>query len=49
MATAGQWWGGARVRTLPAAIAPVAVGTGLAEETLPWEISSPENWTQTPA
>ena len=30
MATAGQWWGGARVRTLPAAIAPVAVGTGLA-------------------
>jgi 1,4-dihydroxy-2-naphthoate octaprenyltransferase len=30
MATAGQWWGGARVRTLPAAIAPVAVGTGIA-------------------
>ena len=30
MATAGQWWGGARVRTLPAAIAPVAVGSGIA-------------------
>ena len=30
MATAGQWWGGARVRTLPAAIAPVAVGSGVA-------------------
>jgi len=30
MATAAQWLAGARPRTLPAAIAPVAVGTGLA-------------------
>ena len=30
MATAAQWWHGARPRTLPAAIAPVAVGTGVA-------------------
>jgi 1,4-dihydroxy-2-naphthoate octaprenyltransferase len=30
MATAGEWWEGARPRTLPAAIAPVAVGAGLA-------------------
>ena len=30
MATAGQWWQGARPRTLPAAIAPVAVGSGVA-------------------
>ena len=30
MATAGQWLEGARPRTLPAAIAPVAVGAGLA-------------------
>jgi len=30
MATAAQWIEGARPRTLPAAIAPVAVGTGLA-------------------
>ncbi len=30
MATPGEWWEGARPRTLPAAIAPVAVGTGLA-------------------
>lgn len=29
MATAQQWWQGARPRTLPAAIAPVAVGAGL--------------------
>ena len=29
MATAQQWWEGARPRTLPAAIAPVAVGAGL--------------------
>lgn len=29
MATARQWWEGARPRTLPAAIAPVAVGAGL--------------------
>jgi len=29
MATAAQWWEGARPRTLPAAIAPVAVGAGL--------------------
>lgn len=29
MATAGEWVGGARPRTLPAAIAPVAVGAGL--------------------
>ncbi len=29
MATAAQWWAGARPRTLPAAIAPVAVGAGL--------------------
>jgi 1,4-dihydroxy-2-naphthoate polyprenyltransferase len=30
MATAGQWLAGARPRTLPAAVAPVAVGTGAA-------------------
>ena len=30
MATAGQWVAGARPRTLPAAVAPVAVGTGAA-------------------
>jgi 1,4-dihydroxy-2-naphthoate octaprenyltransferase len=30
MATPGQWWAGARPRTLPAALAPVAVGTGVA-------------------
>jgi 1,4-dihydroxy-2-naphthoate polyprenyltransferase len=30
MATTGQWLAGARPRTLPAAIAPVAVGTGAA-------------------
>ena len=30
MATLGQWAAGARPRTLPAAIAPVVVGTGLA-------------------
>ena len=30
MAGIGQWIGGARPRTLPAAIAPVAIGTGLA-------------------
>ncbi|MGQ0630941.1 MAG: 1,4-dihydroxy-2-naphthoate polyprenyltransferase [Sporichthyaceae bacterium] len=32
MATAGQWWAGARPKTLPAALAPVAVGTGVAVE-----------------
>ena len=30
MTTAAQWMGGARLRTLPAAIAPVLVGTGVA-------------------
>ena len=30
MATASQWIGGSRPRTLPAAFAPVIVGTGLA-------------------
>jgi len=30
MATASQWWAGARPRTLPAAVAPVAIGTGAA-------------------
>ncbi|PRY02620.1 1,4-dihydroxy-2-naphthoate polyprenyltransferase [Allonocardiopsis opalescens] len=30
MATVGEWMAGARPRTLPAAIAPVAVGTGVA-------------------
>ena len=30
MASAADWWHGARPRTLPAAIAPVAVGTGVA-------------------
>ena len=30
MATFGQWWQGARPRTLPAAVAPVAAGTGAA-------------------
>jgi 1,4-dihydroxy-2-naphthoate octaprenyltransferase len=30
MATAAQWWQGARPRTLPAAIAPVSVGSGVA-------------------
>jgi len=32
MATPGQWLAGARPRTLPAAVAPVAVGTGAAAE-----------------
>jgi len=32
MATPGQWLAGARPRTLPAAVAPVAVGTGAAVE-----------------
>lgn len=31
MATLGQWVAGARPRTLPAAVAPVAVGTGVAQ------------------
>jgi len=30
MATPAQWVAGARVRTLPAAVAPVFVGTGVA-------------------
>lgn len=30
MATPEQWWQGARPRTLPAAVAPVAAGTGVA-------------------
>jgi 1,4-dihydroxy-2-naphthoate octaprenyltransferase len=30
MATAAQWWEGARPRTLPAAVAPVLAGTGVA-------------------
>lgn len=30
MTTAAQWWQGARPRTLPAAISPVAAGTGVA-------------------
>ena len=30
MATAAQWWAGARPRTLPAAVAPVVAGTGAA-------------------
>lgn len=30
MATPAQWWEGARPRTLPAAVTPVAVGTGVA-------------------
>lgn len=30
MATAAEWWHGARPRTLPAAVAPVLVGTGIA-------------------
>ena len=41
MASAGQWIGGARPRTLPAAIAPVAVGAGLAayaDSLLPWRV-----------
>lgn len=33
MATPAQWLSGARPRTLPAALAPVAVGTGAAEAT----------------
>ena len=32
MATPAAWWAGARPRTLPAAIAPVAAGTGLAAQ-----------------
>ena len=32
MATAGQWISGARPRTLPAAVAPVLVGTGAAAQ-----------------
>ena len=34
MATPGQWWQGARPRTLPAALAPVLVGTAVAWWTL---------------
>ncbi len=34
MATSGQWWQGARPRTLPAALAPVLVGTAVAWWTL---------------
>ncbi|MGD9956854.1 MAG: 1,4-dihydroxy-2-naphthoate polyprenyltransferase [Candidatus Nanopelagicales bacterium] len=34
MATPGQWWQGARPRTLPAALAPVLVGTAIAWWTL---------------
>ncbi|WP_372736863.1 1,4-dihydroxy-2-naphthoate polyprenyltransferase [Nocardioides sp.] len=30
MATPGQWWAGARPRTLPAAVSPVLAGTGVA-------------------
>jgi 1,4-dihydroxy-2-naphthoate octaprenyltransferase len=33
VATAGEWFGAARPRTLPAALAPVAVGIGVAETT----------------
>lgn len=32
MATAGEWFEGARLRTLPAAVAPVLVGTGAAAQ-----------------
>ncbi len=32
MATAGEWWSAARPRTLPAAAAPVLVGTGAAAQ-----------------
>ena len=32
MATTAEWIEGARLRTLPAALAPVAVGTGAAAE-----------------
>jgi 1,4-dihydroxy-2-naphthoate polyprenyltransferase len=39
MATAADWWHGARPRTLPAAIAPVAVGSGVAafEDGFVWD------------
>ena len=40
MATAAEWWHGARPRTLPAAIAPVLVGTGIAMG------SGAANWTR---
>lgn len=33
MASLGDWWAGARPRTLPAALAPVAVGAGVAVPT----------------
>jgi len=33
MATTSQWWQGARPRTLPAAVTPVAAGTGVAAYT----------------
>jgi hypothetical protein len=33
--TAAQWLAGARLRTLPAAIAPVLAGTGVAAATKP--------------
>jgi 1,4-dihydroxy-2-naphthoate octaprenyltransferase len=36
MATAREWISGARVRTLPAAIAPVVVGTSIAAPSLLW-------------
>ncbi|MCL2849820.1 MAG: 1,4-dihydroxy-2-naphthoate polyprenyltransferase, partial [Micrococcales bacterium] len=32
MATAAEWWSAARPRTLPAAAAPVLVGTGAAAQ-----------------
>lgn len=41
MASAGQWFEGARPRTLPAAIAPIAVGAGLAahvDSLIPWRV-----------
>lgn len=36
MATLSEWIGGARLRTLPAAIAPVLVGTALAWPSIKW-------------
>ena len=35
-ARAGVWWEAARPRTLPAAVAPVLVGTAAAEQFVPW-------------
>ena len=42
MATPLQWWQGARPRTLPAAVSPVAAGTGVAayHDSVDWALAS---------